>query len=99
MAHRVLISAHRCGGAERAAYDNSPAGVRHAAEIGADYVEFDVRRTDDGALVCRHDPLGTATHAELSAAGVADLDDVLDAVAETGLGAHVDLKGGSAVAE
>jgi glycerophosphoryl diester phosphodiesterase len=94
-----LVSAHRCGGAADPAYDNSPAGVRYAASIGADYVEFDVRRAADGALVCRHDPVVAgrpvtdATGAELVAAGVADLDDLLSVVAECGLGAHVDLKG------
>ena len=67
--------------------------MRYAASIGADYVEFDVRRTSDGTLVCRHDPVGSATAAELAAAGVPALDDVLAAVARHGLGAHVDVKG------
>ncbi len=89
----MLVSAHRCGGAADPAYDNTPAGVRYAASIGADYVEFDVRRTADGRLVCRHDPVDSATYAEVAAGGVVDLDDLLAAVAETGLGAHVDLKG------
>ena len=85
---QVLISAHRCGGATDPAYDNSPAGVRWAASIGADYVEFDVRRAGDGALVCSHDPVEDGgDHA------TANLADVLAAVAEAGLGAHVDLKG------
>ena len=44
-------------------------------------------------LVCRHDPVDTLAHAQLAAAGVPDLHDVLAAVAECGLGAHVDLKG------
>ncbi len=79
----ALVSAHRCGGATDPAYDNSPAGVRWAAEIGADYVEFDVRRDADGTLVCRHDPVGPAS----------DLGEVLAAVVDCGLGAHVDLKG------
>jgi glycerophosphoryl diester phosphodiesterase len=82
----VLVSAHRCGGAVDRAYDNSPAGVRWAASIGADYVEFDVRRAGDGSLVCSHDPLG----GEVAPSPLAG---VLAAVAETGLGAHVDLKG------
>jgi glycerophosphoryl diester phosphodiesterase len=84
---QVLISAHRCGGAVDPAYDNSPAGVRWAASIGADYVEFDVRRAGDGTLVCSHDPVDRADQAP------AYLGDVLAAVAEAGLGAHVDLKG------
>jgi glycerophosphoryl diester phosphodiesterase len=77
------------------------------AAIGADYVEFDVRRTADGAFVCCHDPAvagvriesGTRDQLRAVAPDLVDLDDVLDAVAEAGLGAHVDLKGGPAVAE
>jgi glycerophosphoryl diester phosphodiesterase len=69
------------------AYDNSPAGVRWAARIGADYVEFDVRRAGDGTLVCSHDPVDRADEARAS------LEELLAAVAESGLGAHVDLKG------
>jgi glycerophosphoryl diester phosphodiesterase len=69
------------------AYDNSPAGVRWAAGIGVDYVEFDVRRAGDGTLVCSHDPVDRADQAPAS------LDTLLAAVAESGLGAHVDLKG------
>jgi len=70
-------------------------------------VEFDVRRTADDAFVCSHDavvagrPIDSSTRDQLRALApdLVDLDDVLDAVAETGLGAHVDLKGGSAVAD
>jgi glycerophosphoryl diester phosphodiesterase len=87
-APHVLISAHRCGGAVDPAYDNTPAGVEYAASIGADYVEFDVRRAGDGTLVCSHDPVRDPT--ETSVPG---LDEVLATVAECGLGAHVDLKG------
>jgi len=83
----VLVSAHRCGGAVDPAYDNSPEGVRYAASIGADYVEFDVRRAGDGTLVCSHEPVDRADQARTT------LDELLAAVAESGLGAHVDLKG------
>ena len=70
-------------------------------------MEFDVRRTSDDAFVCSHDavvaglPIDSSTRDQLRAVApdLVDLDDVLDAVAETGLGAHVDLKGGSAVAD
>jgi glycerophosphoryl diester phosphodiesterase len=75
--HRVLISAHRC---------NTPDAVRSAASIGADYAEFDVRRAGDGTLVCSHDPAADASR-------VPRVEEVLAAVAECGLGAHVDLKG------
>jgi glycerophosphoryl diester phosphodiesterase len=67
--------------------------VHYSASIGADYVEFDVRRTSDGALVCRHDPVDARTRAELTAEGVPELQDMLATVAACGLGAHVDLKG------
>ncbi|MBF4768724.1 glycerophosphodiester phosphodiesterase [Nocardioides agariphilus] len=75
--HRVLISAHRC---------NSADAVREAYRVGADYAEFDVRRAGDGTIVVGHDPVALADQAHR-------LDDVLAAVAESGLGAHVDLKG------
>src|SRR5688572_11947272 len=81
MAPHVLVSAHRCGGAVDPAYDNTPAGVRYAASIGADYVEFDVRRAADGSLVCSHDPADDP-------AGLPDVDEVLAEVAACGLGAH-----------
>jgi glycerophosphoryl diester phosphodiesterase len=67
--------------------------VRWAASIGADYVEFDVRRSADGAFVCRHDPVAGDTWTQLRASGVPGLDEMLEAVAACGLGAHVDLKG------
>ena len=73
----MLISAHRC---------NTPEAVREAAGVGADYAEFDVRRAGDGTLVCSHDPVADA-------AAVPRLTDQLAAVARSGLGAHVDLKG------
>lgn len=37
--------------------ENSIEGIRRAAELGADYVEVDVRRTRDGVPVLMHDPL------------------------------------------
>jgi glycerophosphoryl diester phosphodiesterase len=76
----MLISAHRC---------NTPAAVRGAAAVGVDYAEFDVRRTPGGNLVCSHDPVRDAS-------ALSPVDDVLAAVAECGLGAHVDLKGADA---
>ena len=70
-------------------------------------MEFDVRRTADDAFVCSHDevvaglPIDASTRDQLRAVApdLVDLEDLLDAVAETGLGAHIDLKGGSAVAD
>lgn len=47
------IMAHR--GASGYYPDNSLAAFEHAAELGADMVELDVRRTKDGKLVVFHD--------------------------------------------
>ena len=69
------------------AYDNSPAGVRYAAAIGADYVVFDVRRAGDGTLVCGHDPVDRAAQARATSRTC------WPRWRKAGLGAHVDLKG------
>jgi glycerophosphoryl diester phosphodiesterase len=50
-----LLIAHRT--CPRQAPENSFEGVRAAAELGADLVELDVRRTRDGVPVLLHDPL------------------------------------------
>src|SRR5918911_1293727 len=50
----TLIVAHR--GASRYAPDNSVAAVELAIAQGADMVEIDIRRTEDGVLVAHHDP-------------------------------------------
>ena len=47
------VVAHR--GATAEAGEHTLAAYRHAAEIGADAVECDVRMTRDGVLVCVHD--------------------------------------------
>jgi glycerophosphoryl diester phosphodiesterase len=47
------VVAHR--GATSEAAEHTLAAYRHAAEIGADAVECDVRMTRDGVLVCVHD--------------------------------------------
>lgn len=49
----VAITAHR--GASRAAPENSLPAFRAALEAGADFVELDVQRTRDGALIVMHD--------------------------------------------
>jgi glycerophosphoryl diester phosphodiesterase len=109
--HQVLISAHRCGYAELSAagasarsLENTVEGIAHAAAVGADYVEFDVRRCADGVFVIAHDPgIGAAgdhalirklSWAELHAtgSGVLQLSEFLAALAPTGIGAHVDMK-------
>ena len=109
--HRVLVSAHRCGYAELSAagtadrsLENTVEGVLYAADVGADYVEFDVRRCRDGVFVIAHDPdigtLGDHTPikrlawAELheQAPAVLRLSEFLTALGPTGVGAHVDMK-------
>jgi len=47
------VIAHR--GASRAARENTIEAFRRAAAMGADAVELDVRRTNDGQLVVHHD--------------------------------------------
>ena len=49
----IVVIAHR--GAHREVAENTPAAIRHAIELGCDYVEVDVRRTKDGVLVLMHD--------------------------------------------
>ena len=51
---RPWIIAHR--GASAAERENTLAAFRVARDLGADAVEFDVRRTADGVLVVHHDP-------------------------------------------
>jgi glycerophosphoryl diester phosphodiesterase len=94
-----LISAHRgsCGVA------GLPAAERYerAIALGVDYVELDVRRTADGALVNYHDdvtPTGRATssltYADLKAelgGQLLTLAELQDVVAGR-VGLHVDLK-------
>ena len=53
------VVAHR--GATAEAPEHTLAAYRHAAAIGADAVECDVRMTRDGVLVCVHDRRITST--------------------------------------
>ena len=69
MESRPLIIAHR--GASADAPENSLEAFERAIALGADMIEFDVRRTADGALVVFHDarvggaPVSTLTLHEL----------------------------------
>ncbi|MGW0425240.1 glycerophosphodiester phosphodiesterase family protein [Streptomyces sp. NPDC003015] len=100
MPRRPAISAHR-GGTERAGAATWEA-YEDAIRSGAEYVEFDIRRTADGVLVVHHDAragrtgplLGEITHAELSErAGrpVPAVDEVMSLIAGKLVG-HLDLK-------
>jgi len=51
--NRIAVIAHR-GGASLAP-ENTLVAIAKAMELGADYVEVDVRQTRDGYLVCMHD--------------------------------------------
>ncbi|KES08828.1 glycerophosphodiester phosphodiesterase [Streptomyces toyocaensis] len=100
MTSRPAVSAHR-GGSERAAPATREA-YEDALASGAEYVEFDVRRTADGVFVVHHDPrvrrtgppLSTLTHAELNErAGypVPVVEEVMELIAGKLVG-HLDLK-------
>lgn len=49
-----LVVGHR--GAAGVAPENTLPGIRHAVDVGADAVEFDLQVTQDGHLVLLHDP-------------------------------------------
>ena len=93
--HRpCLVIAHR--GASGSRPENTLEAFRHARELGADWVELDVRRSADGALVVHHDahlPDGRAIVATAAAdlpAAVPTLAAALDACA--GMGVNVEIK-------
>ncbi len=50
---RPLVCAHR--GRSGVAPENTMAAFEAAIEVGADFLELDVRRTADGEIVCIHD--------------------------------------------
>ncbi|MFI9615003.1 glycerophosphodiester phosphodiesterase family protein [Streptomyces sp. NPDC052023] len=100
MPPRPAVSAHR-GGTERFGPATWEA-YEDALLSGAEYAEFDIRRTADGVLVVHHDarvgpggpPVAALTHAEMGArAGrpVPVVDDVMQLIAGK-LVAHLDLK-------
>jgi glycerophosphoryl diester phosphodiesterase len=94
MASRPAVSAHgpRAGTIESYA---------HALKTGAEYVEFDIRRTADGELAAFHDPrtrqgeeLATISYArlcELAGYEVPRVADVMALIAGKAIG-HLDLK-------
>lgn len=52
---KKLIIAHR--GFHKSAKENTIEAYQKAIDIGADGIEFDVRRTKDGILISHHDPI------------------------------------------
>ncbi|MDT0387981.1 glycerophosphodiester phosphodiesterase family protein [Streptomyces dubilierae] len=100
MTPHPAVCAHR-GGSERAGAATWEA-YEDALESGAEYVEFDIRRTGDGVLVVHHDPrvgpagppLSALGHAELNERAGYDVpvvDDVMALIAGKLVG-HLDLK-------
>ncbi|MFE9675046.1 glycerophosphodiester phosphodiesterase family protein [Streptomyces sp. NPDC006259] len=97
---RPAVSAHRGGSEHRTAA--TLAAYEDALSSGAEYAEFDIRRTADGVLVVHHDPragsdgppLSRITYAELCArtgAAVPLVEEVMALVAGRLIG-HLDLK-------
>lgn len=91
---RPQVIAHR--GASKAERENTVAAFRRAGVMGAQAVELDVRRTNDGVLVVHHNPhfgdgrLVSATdHADLPE-HVPTLGEALDACA--GMWVNVEIK-------
>ena len=96
---RPLVCAHRghCGVKGLSASDR----YRRAIELGVDFIEFDVRRTCDGAYVIYHDPqtpsgrvVNEITRAEFSSElgrRALGLDELLE-IAKGRVALHVDLK-------
>ena len=69
---RAIVAAHR--GVATGAAENTIEAFTNAISVGADMVEFDVRRTRDGALIAFHDadvngaPVGSLTRDDIAAA-------------------------------
>lgn len=85
----MIVIAHR--GASYDERENSLAAFELAIAVGADYVEFDVQASRDGALVVFHDlglerltgaqgPLRARSLAELRELGIPTLEEVLELV-------------------
>lgn len=99
MTHLAAISAHR-GGSEDAP-PGSYEAYRAALQAGAEYAEFDIRRTSDGQLVVFHDAstrdgqaVASLSHAQLcQAAGyeVPTVPAIMRLIAGRAIG-HLDLK-------
>ncbi|MCY3833027.1 MAG: glycerophosphodiester phosphodiesterase family protein [Chloroflexi bacterium] len=103
---RVLRIAHR--GASAYAAENSAEAMRAAAELGADYVEIDIRATADHCPVVIHDGGLQRTHAvaghvsdysldelrRLTATGdpILSFDQAVQLCRELGLGLYLDIK-------
>lgn len=79
--------------------DNSLEGFAAARDLGATWVELDVRLSADGEVVLSHDPeteqgtvVAAATAADLAGEGLVPLDEALDVIDEHALGVDVEIK-------
>ncbi|HEY7197277.1 MAG TPA: glycerophosphodiester phosphodiesterase [Gaiellaceae bacterium] len=86
---RPLVIAHR--GASWDLPENTLPAFERAIELGADYVEFDVRAGPQKALVCAHGPLSAAAASEC-----VTVDEVLETLRGR-VGLAVDVKEARAV--
>jgi myo-inositol-1(or 4)-monophosphatase/deoxyribonuclease-2 len=100
-----LVVAHRT--CPRDARENSIEGIVFAAQVGADVVEVDARRSRDGTAVLLHDPLLLRVQhvpfpvrwlrdSQLARLRVPTLSEALDAAGDSGIGVAVDTKDGGA---
>jgi glycerophosphoryl diester phosphodiesterase len=91
-----LVIAHR--GASAVERENTLDAFSRAAELGADWVELDVRTSGDGDLVVHHDPqladgrVVAHTPVAVLPSWLPTLDAALDGCARHGLGVNVEIK-------
>ncbi len=89
----TLVIAHR--GASKAFTENTIEAFAAAAEMGADWVELDVRHTACGNIVVHHDPVtadGTLIREQKLAdlpAHISTLEDVIDACGDMGVNIEI----------
>tara|TARA_B100001250_G_scaffold92716_1_gene77166 strand:+ start:1096 stop:1803 length:708 start_codon:yes stop_codon:yes gene_type:complete len=93
-----LIISHR-GKIDLGSPENVLIGIQEAIELGVDMVEFDVRRTKDGVLVCHHDAtIGNRRVSDLSfndlrklQSSICKLDDVIN-ICKNKVGVNLEIK-------
>ncbi len=92
MANSPAIVAHR--GASKACRENTVEAFVEARRQGASMVEFDVRRTRDGALVIHHDPIvaGVGVLIELDASALPSYVPTLVAALDACQGMEVNIE-------